>query len=1001
MLRILLFFLENNGKNKFLKLISITNCVLVAIFLATFFVIKPVNAATEFVSAIQQSGGDYASLASWQTAVASDLTASTTVVYSGAVTGTLTKGNVLELFRGGVYQNATSTLVAKTSTQALVRDYYNGGASIVLQSGDQWRVASSTSNMFTISGSGLGLGDTPIATAKISGSWTNPETGTLNITGWTTNSSHYIRIYTDSTGRQAGVWDDTKYRLSSTNANVLNIYEDFVRVDGLQIQMIATNTYRYGVEVQPGDGAEIQISNCIIRGNLSDTANNINGVMLKYYADGTRTLKIWNNIIYNWINGENTIGGLWFNSSWISYAYNNTVYNNGIGLRLALGDTYLKNNISYNNNDNYNGTFFNTNSTNNLSGPSQSDAPGLVPINNAVVATSTEGFHLISSDTSAKNAGVSLVSDPDGGISFTTDIDGDIRDSSWDVGVDEVMNSTPNIPASLSPASLVNGSNIATTTPYFTFTLSDTDGADTLRYRIQIATSSNFANIETDYVSALAIQGTATFVLGQAAGSGYYLIGSAGQTFSDADYYWRVSTTDNSNATSTYATANSGGIAFKIDNTAPSGVEVPTFGTVTSSSIIVNKSDATETGTSLNQWQVKRDSTELGLVATTTTSVTDSSLSQNTQYTYSIQFTDAVDNASSYGTTAQKYTLADTPTNLAGSLSGSGNTQTITLTVDSFSNASSGLSGYYFSNTTNSTNSGWITTNTWQEINMLCGKTYSYTVKYRNGEGIETNTASFSQTTVACSGGIPFHLLQLINNANLVRNIILPTVENKPEINMPESQLKNEMPTDKVVDPQIENYKVEASIIFTADVESLTSLVNKQRNIDLEIDVMNSYLREIGAIAESKEDAFSAYWQLMVLNFISYGTPSTQDLGMGERAGVINSFRQAFNKLPNTKEEWIDVVKIGNGRWPGTINPQAEERAKINFNIVYKRDPDNNNSHDNAAITVMAYGLRPSQRNLNSEKQAIKIFKNIYGYYPEKPTAWDVVRAIAYSGATR
>ena len=49
----------------------------------------------------------------------------------------------------------------------------------------------------------------------------------------------------------------------------------------------------------------------------------------------------------------------------------------------------------------------------------------------------------------------------------------------------------------------------------------------------------------------------------------------------------------------------------------------------------------------------------------------------------------------------------------------------------------------------------------------------------------------------------------------------------------------------------------------------------------------------------------------------------------------------------------------------------------------------------------MAYGLRPAARNLNSEKAGIKNFKAIFGYNPVKATAWDAVRAIAYSGAKR
>lgn len=57
--------------------------------------------------------------------------------------------------------------------------------------------------------------------------------------------------------------------------------------------------------------------------------------------------------------------------------------------------------------------------------------------------------------------------------------------------------------------------------------------------------------------------------------------------------------------------------------------------------------------------------------------------------------------------------------------------------------------------------------------------------------------------------------------------------------------------------------------------------------------------------------------------------------------------------------------------------------------------------NDNAAITVMTYGLRPAVRNMDSEKAGIRIFKNIYGYNPDSAVDWDIVRAIAYSGAVR
>jgi hypothetical protein len=109
----------------------------------------------------------------------------------------------------------------------------------------------------------------------------------------------------------------------------------------------------------------------------------------------------------------------------------------------------------------------------------------------------------------------------------------------------------------------------------------------------------------------------------------------------------------------------------------------------------------------------------------------------------------------------------------------------------------------------------------------------------------------------------------------------------------------------------------------------------------------------------------------------------------------------AFNKVPSTVTDWQDVIKIANGRWPVQKSQTAEDNAVIKFKKIYLRIPDMKNPNDNAAVTVMAYGLRPASRNTNSEKAAIKSFKAIFKYNPVSAVDWDAVRAIAYSGAKR
>lgn len=145
----------------------------------------------------------------------------------------------------------------------------------------------------------------------------------------------------------------------------------------------------------------------------------------------------------------------------------------------------------------------------------------------------------------------------------------------------------------------------------------------------------------------------------------------------------------------------------------------------------------------------------------------------------------------------------------------------------------------------------------------------------------------------------------------------------------------------------------------------------------------------------------SAIEKITINYFIVYGTQTTQRLGAGERAAVINSYFQAYNKLPNSKDEWSDALKIANGRWTKERSAQAEAQAKIEFKRVYIRDANLEKNIDENAIMVIAYGLLPLNRNLDSERTAINTFKWVYKHNPVNALAWNIVRAIAYSGAKR
>jgi uncharacterized protein (TIGR03790 family) len=139
----------------------------------------------------------------------------------------------------------------------------------------------------------------------------------------------------------------------------------------------------------------------------------------------------------------------------------------------------------------------------------------------------------------------------------------------------------------------------------------------------------------------------------------------------------------------------------------------------------------------------------------------------------------------------------------------------------------------------------------------------------------------------------------------------------------------------------------------------------------------------------------------LVIDFIFYGTPSTKILGEGERAGVVNSYLQVHEKLPNLQTDWQDILKIANGRWPSQRLAVAETKSATFFKKVYGRQPNLKNNIDENAVMVMTYGLIPAKRNLQSEAVAIKAYKFIYKKAPKDSLSWNIVRAIAYSGAAR
>ncbi|PKM91333.1 hypothetical protein CVU82_01910 [Candidatus Falkowbacteria bacterium HGW-Falkowbacteria-1] len=211
---------------------------------------------------------------------------------------------------------------------------------------------------------------------------------------------------------------------------------------------------------------------------------------------------------------------------------------------------------------------------------------------------------------------------------------------------------------------------------------------------------------------------------------------------------------------------------------------------------------------------------------------------------------------------------------------------------------------------------------------------------------------------------------------------------------------EGECKSTSVKDDMIEGIKEKADLLVNNDLQEILNELKELRNIIKEQQAELTYLKTLmGEMKIISEEARNS-----INSFVSYGVDdNTKKLGEGERAAVIYSFKEAFGKLPENEQELTDVIKIASGRWPENYNQEAELRAREMFMQIYKREVNEDNEKDMSAVKIMAYGLRQraENRNLNSEKKGIEIFKNIFGEVPGTTEDWNIMQAITYSGATR
>lgn len=260
------------------------------------------------------------------------------------------------------------------------------------------------------------------------------DTTGVTVDGFTTSAAFYVQIRghaTDPAGRHAGVFSTSHYRLD-TLATTLTIRDDFIHVDGIQLYqhgVVATDPpnqmcIRFGAGATVASG---KYTSLILRGN---SLNGCRAVELN--TNSTQTTLFANCLVY-----DHAVTGFdYVFLTAITYLFNNTVHNCGVGIEGDATYVVAKNNVVQDCTTCYTGTFA-TGTEYNCS--DDATQPGANGQNGEVLFVDEAGdnFHLGATDTVARSNGVDLSGH--GTYPITTDIDNQTRAVPWDMGIDEIV----------------------------------------------------------------------------------------------------------------------------------------------------------------------------------------------------------------------------------------------------------------------------------------------------------------------------------------------------------------------------------------------------------------------------------------------------------------------------------------------------------------------------------------------------------------------------------
>ena len=442
-----------------------------------------VDAATRVYYSVGTSAADLKAGAPTVTIASGTATFSIAQPANVGIGDEITYGAGLKAYISG--RSSSTQYAVRTPTGAVPADVVGSTVTQIV------RAFNSLSAAVAGSSNAAHLNTTSLVAADVQLNWPcyadGPLNDLVNVTGWTTGLSQFLRIYAPVTVHEVGASQrhsgrqGTGFRLAPVavgNTNILNLGVGYVRVEGIEVDGSGVTGAQFvrGISVANGlsNVGDIRIDSSIIH-DLHTTVDGFapEGSMGVYdvqtSAGSGPPMRVSNNVIYD-ITNTVTLGhiaGIHVGSRATSWVYNNTVYNiiNNPGCALAAcgpawgiygkawpeasgviifatnnycGDVQGKNPVvrCY---DVQSGAVLNQ--SHNVS--SDATAAGTAPqINKNAYATyfesitaGAEDLHLRSNTLALwGSSGTSLASDPN--LPVTVDIDGTVR-ARPDIGADE------------------------------------------------------------------------------------------------------------------------------------------------------------------------------------------------------------------------------------------------------------------------------------------------------------------------------------------------------------------------------------------------------------------------------------------------------------------------------------------------------------------------------------------------------------------------------------